>query len=61
MNKKEHKERHILLHQHLDEIYADYIKHHPAQKSFLKMPLEDLLQWSYEQTLKPTEENEKTV
>jgi len=29
MTEKEHKKRHIELHKVLDELYADYIHHHP--------------------------------
>lgn len=55
MTPEEHKERHILLHKMLDELLADYIGHNTEQKSFLKMPLEDLLDWSHQQTIEPTE------
>ena len=54
-NKKEHKERHQLLHMYLDELFADYVLHHPKQHQFLKIPLEDLITWSHQQTIKPTE------
>jgi hypothetical protein len=53
---EEHKARHELLHQHLDELFADYIDHHPEQKGFLNMPLIKLIEWSYQQSKNPTEE-----
>jgi hypothetical protein len=52
---EEHRERHVALHRALDELFADFIRHHPAQRDYLQMPLDALLQWSFEQTLKPTE------
>ncbi len=59
MTVEEHKERHRILHQQLDELFADYISHHPDEINFLQMPLKKLLDWSYQQTLEPTEK-EKT-
>jgi len=52
---EEHKERHKILHNHLDELFADYIEHHPDEKEFLQMPLINLINWSFEQTKNPTE------
>jgi len=54
LTKKEHKERHIELHKAVDELVADFITHTgklPSQASLL-----DLMSWSHEQTLNPTEE-----
>ena len=56
MEEQKHKERHKLLHKMLDELFADYINHHPEQTGFTKIPIGDLLQWSYKQTQKPTPE-----
>jgi hypothetical protein len=50
-----HRQRHVELHAALDELFADYVRHHPAQVRFLDMPLRLLLTWAYEQTLQPTE------
>jgi len=53
MNDEEHKERHIKLHKALDELFADYIMHHPEEREFMSMPLIRLIDWSYEQTRNP--------
>jgi len=53
MTREEHIERHKLLHQHLDELVADWIgrtSNTPSQKTVM-----DLVKWSYSQTLNPTE------
>ena len=55
MKLKEHKKRHIELHKSIDELFADYIAHHPDEIEFTKMPLMKLINWSYEQTKNPTE------
>jgi len=54
-----HKKRHIELHNALDELFADYINHHPNETQFTEMPLMKLLAWSNEQTKNPTEEIDK--
>lgn len=53
----EHKKRHIYLHKALDELFADYISHHPEQTKFTEMPVMNLINWSSEQTKNPTESN----
>jgi hypothetical protein len=50
-----HKQRHVELHKAVDELFADYIRHHPSQHSFLEMPLKDFIEWSHSQTIIPTE------
>jgi len=55
MNEEKHKQRHIKLHKSLDELFADYIQHHPDEHKFLEMPFGKLLTWSHEQTKNPTE------
>ena len=55
MTPEQHKQIHIELHKALDELFADYIQHHPEQLYFLKMPVADLLNWSSQQTQAPTE------
>jgi hypothetical protein len=53
MTPEEHKDRHILLHQHFDELLADFIWQTdslPSQTTLL-----ELINWSYQQTLEPTE------
>lgn len=51
---EKHRERHRILHAHLDELFADYIGNHPGQREFLKMPLVEFITWSFEQTKNPT-------
>ena len=55
MTPEEHKKRHVLLHAHLDELFADYINHHSDERQFTQMPLIKLLRWSHEQAENPTE------
>jgi hypothetical protein len=51
-----HKARHEMLHTALDELFADYIGHHPNRVGYLTLTIDELLKWSYEQTINPTEE-----
>jgi len=48
-----HIQRHILLHQYLDELLADFIIH--TNKLPSKTKIIELMEWSYQQTQKPTE------
>jgi hypothetical protein len=53
MTKQQHKARHQRLHQELDELVADWITHTgklPSRATVL-----DLMQWSAQQTERPTE------
>jgi hypothetical protein len=52
----EHVARHQELHRMLDELFADYILHHPDEHAFLQMPLEKLLEWSHAQTITPCDD-----
>ena len=54
MTSDEHKERHKKLHAALDELTADFIKH--TEKLPSKTTILDLLTWSCEQTIDPTED-----
>jgi hypothetical protein len=54
MTKAEHKRRHEQLHRDLDELFADYIYHHPGEANFLDVPYKKLMEWSFEQTKNPT-------
>ena len=53
MTPEEHKARHVLLHKHLDELFADWITHEPSAS--FSCPLIDLINWSHGQTRQPTE------
>lgn len=51
MSEEEHRERHKLLHENLDELVADMItktKNFPS-----KMTVLELMSWSHKQTIKP--------
>ena len=48
MNKKEHQERHNLLHEKLDELVADYIEQ-TKDTAISKTPIIDLMIWSGQQ------------
>ena len=54
---EKHKERHIKLHKALDELFADYIEHHPKETLFTNKPIIELLRWSFAQTISPDEKN----
>jgi len=54
---EQHKARHVELHAALDELFADYIGHHPDQHGFLEMPLINLINWSASQAKNPDEIN----
>lgn len=51
--RREHKERHILLHKYLDELLADFFIH--TNKLFSETPTTELMSWSHKQTTSPTE------
>ena len=52
MTEEEHKERHKDLHKYLDELLADWIFHTEGLPS--KASILDLVNWSYQQTIDPT-------
>ncbi len=52
MTNKKHKQKHIALHNNLDELVADWIMETgglPSQSSIL-----ELINWSHKQTIKPS-------
>lgn len=53
MTNEEHKQRHTELHQKLDELLADFIANTGRLPS--KTTVLELVNWSYQQTLKPEE------
>lgn len=55
MTEEEHRQRHITLHKALDELFADFILHHPREHGFSDRPIKDLLEFSYQQTQHVTE------
>lgn len=64
MTTEEHRERHKLLHQQFDELIADYFSHHGRCRVSdgngpIPLPsnttLMQLMEWSYQQTIEPTE------
>lgn len=48
-----HRERHAILHKMLDELLADFALH--TGLPVLSRTIGELLKWSYEQTIQPTE------
>jgi hypothetical protein len=50
----EHKVRHQLLHESLDELVADFIRHNDDKRPSSTTVLE-LMEWSHAQTVKPEE------
>lgn len=54
MDRMEHIKKHKELHKSLDELIADMINH--TNKIIGKTSVLRLLEWSFEQTINPTEE-----
>lgn len=52
LSHEEHRNRHILLHYHLDELIADFINH--TKKLPSKTTLRELMEWSHQQTISPS-------
>ena len=50
MTPEKHKERHVLLHKQLDELFADFILHTGGRTS---STIFALIKWSHQQTIKP--------
>ena len=53
MTPEEHKQRHIELHQALDQLLADWVQHHPMQ-ALSNLTVPELMKWSFEQRENPT-------
>jgi hypothetical protein len=57
--REQHRQRHIELHHALDELFADFIRHAPRRRfAFLDMPVRELMEWSQQQTIEPTGDDE---
>jgi len=60
MTTKEHRKRHKELHHALDELIADWAAHQrfpgPGEepKVYSNTTIAELMEWSYQQTVKPT-------
>ncbi len=61
MTPEQHKRRHQALHAALDELFADYITHHPNQREFTAMPILKLINWSFKQTETPDHQENKII
>lgn len=57
MTPTEHCQRHLLLHEMLDELVADFIDQTGKMPSIAT--LTDLMHWSYEQTISPTDKHDR--
>jgi alpha-galactosidase len=57
MEEQEHIQRHKELHKALDELLADMIAHTKMLPSTTTVL--ELVEWSYQQTIKPTEQEGK--
>jgi hypothetical protein len=60
MTKDEHRQRHIELHKALDELFADFMSHHPEETKFTDKPIIELIEWSHRQTTEPDEPKTET-
>jgi hypothetical protein len=61
---EEHRRIHVVLHQALHELIADYLDQHPVEdegNGLLPTTVVQLLQWSLDQTRNPTEPLRETV
>lgn len=54
---QEHKDRHLMLHQYLDELIADFIS--AGHAPFMDRPIKDLMHWSATQIENPTDMRDK--
>lgn len=54
MTHDEHRERHKLLHEHLDELLADFLVHNWSARPSTTTLIE-LMRWSHAQTIDPDE------
>lgn len=52
MTEEQHRQRHVELHQALDELIADWIRH--TGKSFSRSTIYELMEWSSQQMENPT-------
>mgnify|MGYP007044042991 CR=1 FL=1 len=57
LTKQEHITRHKELHGFLDELIADFITH--TKKHLAETTLMDLMKWSHQQTINPSETDNK--
>jgi len=57
MTKEEHRKRHVQLHEALDELIGDWLRYDglPSGRLLSDASIMDLVEWSYQQTLDPTE------
>ena len=56
MKIEEHKQRHKKLHKALDELMADFMMH--TGKFISRTSLKDLMEWAFEQTKNPTDDED---
>lgn len=56
LTREEHIARHKLLHAHFDELVADWIGH--TKKLPSKSTVRELMEWSYQQTIDPAEDEQ---
>jgi hypothetical protein len=59
MTLEEHKARHVELHKKFDELLADFIYHTGAMPS--TSTLKELIDWSYDQTINPSDNETRSV
>lgn len=52
MTNEEHREIHLMLHRHFDELLADFIQQTGKLPS--RTTIFELMKWSHEQTINPT-------
>lgn len=56
LNQEQHRNRHVTLHHMFDELWADFIAHHPDNFEMDKVTVGELVRWSHRQTTKPDHE-----
>lgn len=57
-NFDEHKKRHELLHQNLDELAADFLSQNGPGRMLGNTTIMELLEWSHRQTVTPETKHE---
>jgi len=54
-NRDAHIQRHQKLHEAIDELFSDFIRHNPNEETYTGMPVIKLIRWAAKQADSPSE------